>query len=66
MTPKTNPSKQRRLGFLAGLLIGRSKRPKLTDGQLHRGDFKSCTRKIGVRFSDRLRNTFRHRWLRLK
>ncbi len=60
------PSKQRRLGWLAGFFLGRSKTSKSTPQQLYQQDFKSNTRKVGVRFNDRLRNAFRNTWIRLK
>ncbi|MHC4553479.1 MAG: hypothetical protein ACYSUT_12070 [Planctomycetota bacterium] len=66
MKSKITQNKQRRLGWVAGFFLGRHKGPKHTARQLYEQDFHSNTRKIGVRFSKRLRNTFRHRWLRLK
>ncbi|MBC8378185.1 MAG: hypothetical protein H8E62_03335 [Planctomycetes bacterium] len=59
-------SKQHRLGFLAGVLLGRGRKSKLTDDQLHQKEFKSSTQKIGIRFSERIRNTFRTCWLKIK
>ena len=58
--------KQRRLGWLAGFFLGRTKASKPTPQQLYQQDFKSSTRKVGVRFNDRLRNAFRKTWIRLK
>jgi hypothetical protein len=58
--------KQRRLGFVAGMLLGRGRKPKATPRQLHQSDFKTSTRRMGIRFSERLRDALRPGWLRLK
>lgn len=59
-------AKQRRLGLAARILLSRPRTPKMTPQQLHRKDFKTSTQRIGIRFSERLRNAFRCRWLKLK
>jgi len=64
---KPNP-KSRRLGFSAGLLLNlfsRKSRPHSAK-ELYQKDFRPNTKKMGLRFTDRIRNAFRSRWLRLK
>lgn len=59
-------TKQKHLGLGAGLLFklfGKSPRPDST-AELYRKDFHPNTQKMGLRFSERIRNVFRHRWLR--
>jgi len=58
--------KQKRLGLGAGWLLklfGKSPRPD-SPAELYRNDFNPNTQKMGLRFSGRIRNVFRHRWLR--
>jgi hypothetical protein len=53
------------LGLVAGVVSafsGRSRKP--TSDDLSRADFKASTQRIGVRFTDRIRNVFRNRWLK--
>jgi hypothetical protein len=56
------------LGFVAaGLLsvFGRSSvEPKVDD--LKRADFKTSTQNMGIRFSDRIRDVFRFKWIKRK
>lgn len=54
------------LGVLAGLAARLSRRPRseITRAELQRHDFATSTQRIGVRFSERIRKTFRFRWLR--
>ena len=67
MTQKTEP-KQRRLGLGAGLILGIfGRKPRAySNAELHQKDFRPDTQKMGLRFTDRIRNTFRHHWIRLK
>ena len=54
------------LGLLAGgimLIFGRSA-PKPTVEDLKRAEFKSSTQRLGLRFTERIREVFRFRWLR--
>jgi len=54
------------LGLLAaGLLsvFGRSL-AKPTTSDLNRMEFKTSTQRLGIRFSERIRDVFRFRWLR--
>ena len=55
------------LGFLAGLfsLFGKS-RAEPTADDLKQAEFKTSTQRLGIRFSERIRDVFRFRWLRKK
>ena len=37
---------------------------KQTDEDLRKADFKTCSQRMGVRFTDKIRDTFRNRWLK--
>jgi hypothetical protein len=54
------------LGYAAGLLsylhIRRS--PKVTPDDLRKHDYPLSTQGMGIRFTERIRDTFRFRWLR--
>ncbi len=53
-------------GFIAGWLLsifGRSP-AKPTDDDLARADFKANTQRLGVRFTERIRDIFRFKWIR--
>ncbi|MHC4336853.1 MAG: hypothetical protein ACYSTG_02750 [Planctomycetota bacterium] len=54
------------LGSLAGgilLMFGRSA-AKPTAEDYRRAEFKTSTQRLGIRFTERIRNVFRFRWLR--
>lgn len=51
---------------LGAMLLFSKRRKKHTPAQLYRSDFKSSTQRMGVRFTERLRDSFRSRWLKLK
>jgi hypothetical protein len=54
------------LGSLAGLfllLFGRSP-VKPTAEDLQRAEFKASAQRLGIRFSERIRDVFRFRWLK--
>jgi len=54
------------LGSLAGLFLsmfGKSA-DKPTVEDLKRAEFKTSTQKLGIRFSERIRDVFRFRWLK--
>ena len=66
-----NSRKGARLGFVTGWLLAiisvrsrKSRKPVIEDSQ--RGEFKRSTQKLGVRFTDKIRDIFRVRWLRKK
>ena len=67
MTHK-NAAKQKRLGWIAGFAVGIfGRKPRAySNAELHQKDFQPDTQKMGLRFTDRIRNTFRHHWIRLK
>jgi len=49
-------------GFLS--LFGKSPPKPLAD-DLKRADFKTSTQYLGIRFSEKIRNVFRFRWLKI-
>ncbi|MBN2136852.1 MAG: hypothetical protein JW720_03515 [Sedimentisphaerales bacterium] len=54
------------MGAIAGWLLhvfGRG-RGKITGGDLSRAEFKTSTQNMGVRFSEKIRDVFRFKWLR--
>ena len=54
------------LGFLAGLLATvfgtKSTKPSVED--LKRAEFTTSTQRLGIRFTDRIRDVFRFKWLK--
>ncbi len=54
------------LGFLAGLLATvfgtKAAKPSMED--LKRAEFGTSTQRIGVRFTERIRDVFRFKWLK--
>lgn len=53
------------IGLAAGLLAGRRLRHKSVSSQdLYRKSFRTSTQRMGVRFTEGIRDTFRRRWLR--
>jgi len=54
------------LGSLAGLFVSLFGKPpaKPTTDDLQRAEFKTSTQKLGIRFSEKIRDTFRFRWLK--
>jgi len=55
------------LGLLAGWLLtlfAKSPRKHVVD-DLKRADFKTSTQHLGVRFSEKIRDVFRFRWLKV-
>ena len=66
-----NPRKSARLGFVTGWLLAiisirgrKSRKPAIED--LQHGEFKRSTQKLGMRFTDKIRDIFRVRWLKKK
>jgi hypothetical protein len=54
------------LGFIMGILssiFGKSQ-PKPTSADLQRAEFKTSTQRLGLRFTERIREIFRHRWIK--
>lgn len=54
------------LGALVGwfLSLCPSRKSKVTTADFERMDFRTSTQGLGLRFLDRIRNTFRLRWIR--
>ncbi len=58
-----------KIGFWLGSIAGWwlmlfAKSPKLGEDDLKRVDFKTSTQRIGVRFTEKIRTFFRHKWLK--
>jgi len=54
-----------KLGLIAGFvstLFGKSLKTSIDD--VKRADFGTSSQRVGVRFTDRIRNVFRNRWLK--
>jgi len=45
-------------------IIGSSSKLKSTPDDLKKMEFSSSTQRLGVSFTDKIRNAFRHRWLK--
>jgi hypothetical protein len=58
--------KARWLGLAGGLIAGLSRTPRseVTGADLRKNDYRTSTQRIGVRLTERVRNAFRHRWIR--
>ncbi|HPO68839.1 MAG TPA: hypothetical protein PKV53_00890 [Anaerohalosphaeraceae bacterium] len=56
------------MGWLAGLFLQRfgRKPPEKNAAHMYKQDFSTSTQRLGLRFTDRLRDVFRRHWLRLK
>jgi len=53
------------LGYLAAILSRFFSRTRtLRPADLKRHAYRTSTQRLGLRFTERLRKTFRHRWLR--
>ncbi|MBN2018593.1 MAG: hypothetical protein JW749_00015 [Sedimentisphaerales bacterium] len=53
------------IGFIAGLLASiKGKRHKVAAEDFKRMEFSTNTQRLGVRFTDRIRDVFRFRWIR--
>lgn len=60
-----SPAGDRYLGILTGLMLRFSSRKRKVTGQdLDKAEFPTSTQRMGLRFTDRLRDTMRLRWLR--
>ena len=66
-TIKHNPKRLRpKHGRLAAILLFvlPKKKLKLTQEDLQRAEFKTSTKRMGISFTEKIRNTFRNRWLK--
>ncbi len=54
------------LGLAASLLarLFKTRLPEVTGEDLQRNDYSASTQRMGVRFTERIRNAFRFRWIR--
>jgi hypothetical protein len=52
------------LGRLAACLIPGFRRRGITTDALRTAEFRTSTQRLGVRFTDRIRDAFRFRWLK--
>jgi hypothetical protein len=53
------------LGLLTGCFLSVfGKSPKATADDLMRTEFRTSAQRLGIRFTERIRNVFRLRWLR--
>lgn len=63
MSPKLN--KKTFLGSIAGrILTAFGKKPKPEPKDVKKIDFETSTQKMGVSFTEKIRNVFRFRWIR--
>ncbi|MBP8303754.1 MAG: hypothetical protein KBE04_06485 [Phycisphaerae bacterium] len=51
-------------GWVAGWLLAGLRRPRVRATDLAQAEFKTSTQRLGVRFTDRVRDVFRFRWIR--
>lgn len=60
-------SNRKILPLLAGLILGlfTLRKGKADSATMCRLDFSSSTRRMGIRFSEKLRTAWRRRWLRV-
>jgi len=64
MPVRTNKSSV--IGFIMGMLssiFGKSQ-PRPTTADLQHAEFKTSTQRLGLRFTERIREVFRFRWIR--
>jgi len=56
------------IGALAGLMLSLAgkagRRPRPTPAELKEAEFKTSTQRLGLRFTERIREVFRFRWLK--
>jgi hypothetical protein len=64
--PRTPGAKALWLGLAGSLLarLSRTRLPKVTCEDLKKNNYSTSTQRIGVRFTERIRNAFRFRWIR--
>jgi hypothetical protein len=61
----TGSGRSRWLGYLAALLSRLPRRrARMSRTELERHSHSASTQRMGLRFTERIRETFRHRWLR--
>ena len=64
--PRVPGAKALWLGLAGGLLarLSRTRLPEVTCDDLRKNDYSASTQRMGVRFTERIRNAFRFRWIR--
>jgi len=60
--PKKSNSWLALIAAVASRLFGKSVKPTADD--LKKVDFRTSTQRMGIRFTDKIRNVFRSRWLK--
>ncbi len=66
--PRTKRNRRAlRLGFASGVLAHLFSRrlPRMTVNELRKHEYPTSMQRLGVRFTDRVRDVFRFRWLRI-
>jgi hypothetical protein len=58
--------KSSRLGFLAGLAALFGRRKKTTAEDMQKLEFKTSAQRIGISFTDKIRDAFRHKWFKIR
>ena len=54
-----------RISLALMALAARFKRsPKPTSDDFEKADFKTSTQRLGLRFTEKMRNFFRHKWIK--
>ena len=64
MSPGGRTIRRGFLGLLAGRLIGAGRPQKPGPKDLRKAEFPTATQTLGVRFTERIREVFRFRWIR--
>lgn len=67
---KPGPVKPARRGKMLGLVAGLAsmfapKAGKITPDELMKHDYRSSTQRMGVRFTTKVRDAFRRRWIKI-
>ena len=57
-------SKKTVLGFIAAILSVFGKKLKPTAEDFQKLEFKTSTQRMGIRFTEKTRNTFRFKWIK--
>jgi len=57
-------SKKTFLGFIAAILSVFGKKLKPTAEDFQKLEFKTSTQQMGVRFTEKIRNVFRFKWIK--
>jgi hypothetical protein len=56
--------KSSRLGFLAALAAFFGRQSKTTAEDRRKLEFKASTQRMGITFTDKIRDAFRHKWIK--